>query len=339
MSSRLASIAARAGVSEATVSRVLNGKPGVSAKARAEVAAAVDVLGYERPAALRARRGGFVGLIVPELTNPVFPALVQSIESALVGSELTPVLCTQTPSGMLEDEYVEMLLDHGVSGIIFVSGMHADTKASTDRYDRLIERGVAAVFVNGWLESVNAAFVSCDDAIAAQLAVRHLHDLGHQRIGLALGPRRYTPVIRRRAGFVAAMRAHTGRTPPAELIAESLFSVEGGYAAGTSLLDAGATAVVCASDLMALGVIRAARARGLDVPRDVSVIGYDDSPLIPFVDPPLSTVRQPIAEIGAAAVQALVDEIRGDAVPRGELLFQPELVVRASTGPAPAARK
>jgi DNA-binding LacI/PurR family transcriptional regulator len=337
MSSRLASIAARAGVSEATVSRVLNGKPGVSAKTRAGVAAAVDVLGYERPPTLRARKASFVGLIVPELTNPIFPVLVQAVESALVGSGLTPLLCTQTPSGMSEDEYVEMLLDHGVSGVIFVSGMHADTKASTDRYDRLIERGVATVFVNGWLDGVNAAFVSCDDAVAAQLAVGHLHDLGHQRIGLALGPRRYTPVIRRRAGFVAAMRRHTGRIPPAELIAESVFSVEGGYAAGTSLLDAGATAVVCASDLMALGVMRAARARGLDIPSDLSVVGYDDSPLIAFVDPPLSTVRQPIVEIGVAAVRALVDEIRDDAVPRGELLFQPELVVRASTGPAPAA--
>lgn len=335
MSSRLASIAARAGVSEATVSRVLNGKPGVSAKTRDGVAAAIDVLGYERPAALRARKARFVGLIVPELTNPIFPVLVQAVESALVGSGLTPVLCTQTPSGMSEDESVEMLLDHGVSGIIFVSGMHADTKASTDRYDRLVERGVAAVFVNGWLDSINAAFVSCDDAVAAQLAVRHLHDLGHQRIGLALGPRRYTPVIRRRAGFVAAMRRHTGRIPPAELIAESVFSVEGGHAAGTSLLDAGATAVVCASDLMALGVIRAARGRGLDIPRDLSVVGYDDSPLIAFIDPPLTTVRQPIAEIGVAAVQALVDEIRDEAVPRGELLYQPELVVRASTGPAP----
>src|SRR2546423_15527367 len=124
MTSRLADIAARAGVSEATVSRVLNGKPGVATHTRDSVLAALDVLGYQRPDALRARVSRPVGLIVPELTNPVFPALVQIIESALVNSGFSPLLCTQTPAGMPEDDYVDLLLDQGVSGIIFVSGMH-----------------------------------------------------------------------------------------------------------------------------------------------------------------------------------------------------------------------
>jgi alanine racemase len=330
MTSRLADIAARAGVSEATVSRVLNGKPGVATHTRDSVLAALDVLGYQRPDALRGRGSRPVGLIVPELTNPVFPALVQFVESALVSSGFSPMLCTQTPGGMPEDDYVDLLLDQGVSGIIFVSGMHADIKASTARYQRLTDRGVAAVFVNGYLDGIPAGYVSCDDAVAAKLAVRHLHDLGHRRIGLALGPRRYTPVIRRRAGFVAEMR-RLGLDE--SLVAESVFSVEGGQASGLELLDAGATGFVCGSDLMALGVVRAARSRGLDVPRDISVVGYDDSPLMAFVDPPLSTVRQPIAEMGAAAVHALVDAIRNVDERRSELIFRPELVVRASTGP------
>jgi alanine racemase len=330
MTSRLADIAARAGVSQATVSRVLNGKPGVSGHTRDSVLTALDILGYQRPNALRARVARPVGLIVPELTNPVFPALVQYIESALVSSGFSPMLCTQTPGGMPEDDYVDLLLDQGVSGIIFVSGMHADIKASTTRYSRLTERGIATVFVNGYLDGVPAGFVSCDDKVAAQLAVRHLHDLGHRRIGLTLGPRRYTPVIRRRAGFVAEMR---DLGLDSSLIAESVFSVEGGQASGLELLDAGATGIVCGSDLMALGVVRAARSRGLDVPRDLSVVGYDDSSLMAFVDPPLSTVRQPIAEMGAAAVYALVDAIRNVDEPRAELIFRPELVVRGSTGP------
>jgi DNA-binding LacI/PurR family transcriptional regulator len=235
---------------------------------------------------------------------------------------------------MSEDDYIDVLLEHGVSGIVFVSGMHADIKAPTDRYHRLIDRGIAAVFVNGWVDGIDAAFVSCDDAAAAKLAVGHLHDLGHRRIGLALGPERYTPIIRRRAGFIAALRE---RDIPfeEELIAESVFNVEGGHVTGEALINAGATAVVCASDLMALGVVRAARARGLDVPRDISVVGYDDSMLIAFVDPPLSTVRQPVTQMGIAAVHALFDKIRDVAVPHTELLFRPELVVRASTGPAP----
>jgi len=331
MAPRLVAIAARAGVSEATVSRVLNDKPGVADRTREAVVAAVDALGYERPTALRARSLKFVGLIVPELTNPVFPALVQVVESALVSSGFAPVLCSHTAGGVREDVYVDLLLDHGVSGIVFVSGLHADTEAPTDRYRRLVDRGIAMAFINGWIEGVGAAFVSCDDAVAAQLAVGHLHDLGHRRIGLALGPGRFTQIVRRRAGFVAAMRQRGAAVAP-ELIAESVFSIEGGYAAGEALLDAGATAVVCASDLMALGVVRAVRARGLDVPRDISVVGYDDSLLIPFVDPPLSTVRQPVTDMGLAAVRMLVDEIRDVAVPRTELLFRPELVVRASTG-------
>lgn len=336
MNPRLATIAARVGVSEATVSRALNNKPGVAARTRDAVLAAVDALGYDRPSALQARKAQLVGLIVPELTNPVFPALVQVLESTLVSGGFTPVLCTQTPGGMGEDEYIEVLLEHGVSGIVFVSGMHADVKASTERYRRLVDLGVAAVFVNGWVDGIDAPFVSCDDAVAAKLAVGHLHDLGHRRIGLALGPERYTPIIRRRAGFIAAMQER-GLPVDDKLIAESVFTVEGGYVTGEALIDAGATAVVCASDLMALGVVRAARARGLDVPRDLSVVGYDDSMLIAFVDPPLSTVRQPVADLGVAAVHALLDKIRDVAVPHTELLFRPELVVRSSTGPVNGA--
>lgn len=334
MGSRLADIATRVGVSKATVSRVLNNKPGVAIGTRDAVLAAVDALGYDRPAALRTRKARLVGLVVPELTNPVFPAFVQIIESVLVTRGFTPVLCTLTPDGMSEDDYVEALLDHEVVGIVFVSGTHADSQASVARYHRLIGLRIATVFVNGWVEGIDAPFISCDDAAAARLAVGHLNDLGHRRIGLALGPERYTPIIRRRAGYIAAMNE---RDLPVEdsLIAESMFTVEGGHATGDALIGRGATAVVCANDLMALGVVRAARSRGLDVPRDISVVGYDDSALIAFVDPPLTTVRQPIAEMAVATVNALLDKIRDIAVPHSELFFRPELVVRSSTGPVP----
>ena len=138
MRARLSDIARQAEVSEATVSRVLNDRPGVSADTRQAVLTALDVLGYERPERLRKRSAGLVGLIVPELENPIFPAFAQIIESALAQSGFTPVLCTQTPGGVTEDEYVEMLLDRQVSGIVFVSGLHADTTADHDRYQRLV---------------------------------------------------------------------------------------------------------------------------------------------------------------------------------------------------------
>ncbi|HEX6498323.1 MAG TPA: LacI family DNA-binding transcriptional regulator [Micromonosporaceae bacterium] len=334
---RLADIAAQAGVSEATVSRVLNGKPGVSDETRQVVLTALDVLGYERPERLRKRSAGLVGLVVPELDNPIFPLFAQVIESALAQHGYTPVLCTQTPGGVTEDEYVEMLLDRQVAGIVFVSGLHADTSTDPDRYRKLVERPIPTVLVNGYMPGVEAPFVSCDDRAAAELAVSHLFALGHRRIGLVTGPDRFLPVQRKLAGYRSAMRAVVG-LPDRDIdkyIELSLFGVEGGHAAADRLLERGVTGIVCGSDLMALGAIRAARSRGLSVPGDVSVVGYDDSPLIAFTDPPLTTLRQPVQAMSVAAVRALMDEINGHPAPHSEYVFRAELVVRGSTGAAP----
>jgi len=330
---RLADIAAQAGVSEATVSRVLNGRPGVAESTRRAVLTALDVLGYERPARLRHHAAGLVGLIVPELGNPIFPALAQTAESALARHGYTTVLCTQTPGGVHEDEYTRMLLDRGVSGIVFVSGLHADAAADPARYQALVEQGLPSVLVNGYLGGVDAPFVSTDDVVAMDLAVGHLAALGHTRIGLAVGPRRFVPAARKVAGFVAALARHVGEPDGEGWVESSMFSLEGGALAADRLLDRGATALVCGSDVMALGAIRSARGRGCAVPADVSVVGTDDSVLMAFTDPPLTTVRQPVAEMGRAAVEALLDAVAGEVIVAGEYLFRPELVVRSSTGP------
>ncbi|MGH8869552.1 MAG: LacI family DNA-binding transcriptional regulator [Actinomycetes bacterium] len=341
---RLADIAAKAGVSEATVSRVLNARPGVAEDTRQAVLTALDVLGYERPERLRVRRAGLVGLVLPEMDNPIFPAFAQVIETGLAQHGFTPVLCTQTPGGLSEDDYVAMLLERGVSGIVFVSGLHADTLADRERYRRLVARPLPVVFVNGPVDGLDAPFVSNDDVASMELAVAHLASLGHSRIGLAVGPVRYVPVVRKVEGYRRGVRAlwEQGVLPAADsvddLVEYSLFSVEGGHAAADRLLDRGTTAIACGSDLMALGAVRAVRARGLDVPRDVSVVGYDDSPLVAFTDPPLTTVRQAVSAMGQAAVRALLDEIAGRPGPRAEYVFRPELVVRGSTGAAPSAR-
>jgi LacI family repressor for deo operon, udp, cdd, tsx, nupC, and nupG len=332
MTARLAEIAAQAGVSEATVSRVLNGKPGVAAATRQNVFAALDVLGQEHPARSRRRSAGLVGLITPELDNPIFPAFAQIIERTLTLHGFTPVLCTQTPGGATEDEFIQTLVDRDVSGIVFVSGLHADTMARHDRYVRLAESAVPIVLINGYAENVPAAFFSTDDRAAMRLAVSHLTALGHTRIGLAIGPRRFVPVLRKLEGFLEAMTPVVGSAEDArKLVEHSLFSFEGGFSAASLLLDRECTAIVCGSDLMALGAIRAARERGLRVPEDVSVVGFDDSPLIPYTDPPLTTVRQPVKALGAAAVQTLLEEINGAEPPTGEFVFAPELVVRGST--------
>lgn len=340
MRARLSDIARQADVSEATVSRVLNDRPGVAPETRQAVLTALDVLGYERPARLRKRSAGLVGLVVPELENPIFPAFAQVIESTLAQSGFTPVLCTQSPGGVTEDEYVEMLLDRQVSGIVFVSGLHADTSANHERYRTLIARPLPIVMINGYVPDIAAPFVSCDDREAAELAVAHLVALGHRRIGLVTGPHRFVPVQRKVTGFKNAMQRLTG-LPPAhidELAELSLFGVEGGEAAAARLIERGVTGLVCGSDLIALGAIRAARQHGLHVPHDLSVIGYDDSPLMAFTNPPLTTMRQPVTAMSVAAVRALVDEINGHPAPHSEYVFRPELVVRGSTAVAPTAR-
>jgi DNA-binding LacI/PurR family transcriptional regulator len=340
VTARLADIAAQAGVSEATVSRVLNGKPGVSATTRESVLAALDLLGYERPVRLRQRSAGLVGLITPELENPIFPAFAQIIGQALTRQGYTPVLATQTPGGSTEDELVEMLVERGVAGIIFVSGLHADSTADMERYTRLQGQGVPFVLINGFSEKVKAPFVSPDDRGAVRLAVTHLAALGHRSIGLAVGQKRFVPVQRKIEGFVTSMADVLGRTEDEAqaLVQHSLYTLEGGQAAATALIASGCTAIVCASDMMALGAIRAARQQGLSVPDDVSVVGYDDSPLIAFTDPPLTTIRQPVAAMSQAAVNALLEEIGGTPAPHSEFIFLPELVVRGSTAAAPAAR-
>ncbi|WP_410538806.1 LacI family DNA-binding transcriptional regulator [Streptomyces sp. KL2] len=340
MTARLADIAAQAGVSEATVSRVLNGKPGVSPATRESVLAALDLLGYERPMRLRQRSAGLVGLITPELENPIFPAFAQVIGQALTRQGYTPVLATQTPGGSTEDELTEMLVDRGVAGIIFVSGLHADTTADMQRYEQLRGKGVPFVMVNGFSPKVRAPFVSPDDRAAMRLAVTHLVSLGHEHVGLALGPARFVPVQRKTEGFTTSLQEQLGlsRSQAESMVQHSLYTLEGGQAAAGSLIDRGCTAVICASDMMALGAIRAARQRGLAVPGDVSVIGFDDSPLIAFTDPPLTTIRQPVTAMGQAAVRALLEEIGGTPAPHSEFVFLPELVVRGSTASAPQGR-
>ena len=333
---RLADLAAYAGVSEATVSRVLNDKPGVAAKTRQSVLTALDVLGYERPSKLRRSSAGLIGLVVPELTNPVFPMFAQTIETQLAGAGFTPVLCTQTPGGVHEDEYVQMLLARGVSGIVFVSGFHADTRASVDRYVQLRERGLPIALVNGYRDGIDATFVSHDDVASMRVAVRHLRDLGHTRIGFATGPQRYVPVQRRTAGFREAMADVPGVDLDA-LVSTTIFSVEGGAAATRQLVEAGVTAVVAGSDVMALGVLRAAHHLGLRVPEDLSVVGGDDVPFMSFIDPPLTTVRMDVAGMAEAAVTAVLEEIAGEEVEHREYLFAPELILRGSTTSAPPA--
>ena len=315
MVGRLTDVAEKVGVSEATVSRVLNGRPGVSEATRKAVLTALDVLGYERPTKLRGERARLVGLVLPELQNPIFPAF----------------------AGLSEADYIELLFEQHVSGVLFAGGNYSGKNGAHEHYQGLIDRKLPTVLVNAGIDELPFPRVSCDDAVAADQACRHLISLGHTRIGLILGPDDHVPSLRR---LEAARRTleGAGLELGRDQVEFTRHSLEGGQAAAARLLSRGITGVVCGSDPTALGAIRATKRAGLSVPRDLSVVGYDDSAFMNCTEPPLTTVRQPIEAMGRAAVDLLAGLIAGLEVGPDELLFEPELVVRGSTGPVPVAR-
>jgi DNA-binding LacI/PurR family transcriptional regulator len=337
MSKRLAEVARKVGVSEATVSRVLNEKPGVSEQTRQAVLTALDVLGYERPTKLRGERARLVGLVLPELQNPIFPAFAEVLGAALAQRGFTPVLCTQTAGGVSEADNVDLLLSQQVSGIVFCGGLYAQGDAPHEHYARLAERKLPTVLVNASIEDLHFTCVSCDDTVAIEQAMGHLVSLGHTRIGLLIGPPDHIPSQRKlAAAIVVAAKAGISLDP--DQVVHSRYSLEGAQASAMRLIEAGVTGVVCASDPMALGAIRAAKRAGLNVPRDLSVVGFDDSALMNSIDPPLTTVRQPIERMCRMIIELLVTQISGNGLPQGELLFEPELVVRGSTAPPAFSR-
>ncbi|MCU1490367.1 MAG: HTH-type transcription regulator reg1 [Acidimicrobiaceae bacterium] len=333
MNRRLADVASKVGVSEATVSRVLNGRPGVSEATRAAVLTALDVLGYERPTQLRGERARLVGLVLPELQNPIFPALAEVVGGGLAQLGFTPVLCTRGASTLSEAEYVDMLLGQQVSGVVFAGGNYAEADSPHEHYWLLRERSLPVVVVNAAVDGLAFPQVCTDDAVAVEQAFGHLTSLGHERIGAILGPEGHIP-SRRKLAALAQVARRFGLADPTGLVERAPFSLEAGHASAVRLLQRDVTAIICASDPLALGAIRAVRRQGLRVPEDVSVVGFDDSAFMMCTDPALTTVRQPIEAIGRAAVALLVSQIEGAPAATEELLFEPELVVRGSTGPA-----
>ncbi|MEY9855871.1 DNA-binding LacI/PurR family transcriptional regulator [Catenulispora sp. GAS73] len=334
MATKLTEVAAFAGVSLATVRRVLNDQPSIAQETRERVLTALDVLGHERPSKLRGHRAGLVGLVVPDLQNPIFPAFVETVSAGLVKQGLMPVLCTRTADGVSEANYIKLLMDHEVAGIVFIGSSYAD--AGPEHGRTLKERGIPVVLINPADANDGVRRITVDDASAVDQALEHLRALGHTRIGMLLGPGGHIPSARKLGAFVAdwERRAAPDSDPGAwrELVAHTGFSMEDGRTATARPLEAGATALICASDALALGAVRAAYRQGMSIPGDLSVVGFDDSPYMIATDPPLTTVRQPVRAMGAAAVDALKAQIGGHAGPPDETLYEPELIVRASTG-------
>jgi DNA-binding LacI/PurR family transcriptional regulator len=326
----LRDVAEHAGVSLATASRVVSGLDNVRSETRERVERAMRELLYVPPG--RRPATGVIGLLVPDLENPIFPALAQAMEERATEAGFASILCNTTAAAFREVDYVHMLLDRGADGMIFISCEMTNLSGEHDHYERLVEEGARIVFVNGALDSLGVPSVAVDERGAGELATQHLIGLGHQRIGYVAGPDYYLPTRQKAAGREAALRA-AGLEPDGLVVHGEDFTVENGRQTLRMLLelDSPPTGVICSSDLMAIGVLQEAAARGLRVPEDLSVVGFDGIEAAAWTSPGLTTVEQPIQEIAETAVNALRTLMAEPDKPLPDYSFRPRLRVRAST--------
>src|SRR5919108_2535332 len=221
----LRDVAQRAGVSLATASRVVSGFDNVRVETRDRVERAMRELLYVPPG--RRPATGVIGLLLPKLENPIFPALAQALEKCATESGFASILCSTTSAAFREVDYVHMLLDRQVDGMIFISCEMTNMSGEHDHYARLLEEGARIVFVNGALNTLNVPSVGVDERTAGELATQHLLDLGHERIGYVAGPDYYLPTRQKAAGREAALRA-AGLEPDGLVAHGDDFTVEAG---------------------------------------------------------------------------------------------------------------
>ena len=330
----MADIAAHAGVSTATVSRVFNGVGQVSDETRRKVLTAIDELGYDRPAPERTADTPTIGVIVPELTNPIFAAFAHHLQEEVARAGGIAMIRSQTPGATSEFDHLSSLLEHRASGLIFVSGRHADLLADLGPYHEVVARSIPLVTINGTRAEIPAPDFSTDDTLGIRAAVTHLHELGHSRIALLTGRTHIVPALRKAEAFTQVMEELVGDRSP--IIEETFYTYEAAAAHTNGLIERGVTAIVTGSDLQALGAIRTITSLGLSVPEDISVIGFDDSFLMSHLSPGLTTVHQPVPAIVAAAVRNLFEALATpDYTPEhADYVFSPDLVVRATTARA-----
>jgi DNA-binding LacI/PurR family transcriptional regulator len=326
----LRDVAHHAGVSLATASRVASGSASVRAETRTRVERAMRDLLYVAPGAGTA--AGAIGLLVPELGNPIFPAFAEEMERRATKAGLATILCNTAGSATREAEYVHMLLERRVDGMIFISSEVNDLNSDHAHYQRLLAEGARLVFVNGSAAQLDVTSVGVDEEAAGRLATEHLLELGHRRIGFAAGHAHVSPTQRKAVGRRLALRA--AGIDPEGLIAHASFTVEGGRAAFRELVrdaETPPTGIICSNDLMAIGVIREAEAHGIDVPGELSVIGFDGIGAAAWSEPALTTVEQPIEEIAETAVRALIELIADGSQSLPNYVFRPRLKLGRST--------
>ncbi len=330
----LRDVAERAGVHPGTASRALNPETRslVSEATVRRVLQAAKALDYRpNPMArgLKTNRTTMVGVLVPDLSNPLFPPIVRGAEVELSRAGYTTIIADTDNDPEREAAALNALRARQVDGLLVGSARREDEAIA-----ELFAQGMPMVLINRRSEDVPLPAVTGDDAYGVELAVRHLRELGHTAIAHVAGPGDMSTGVQRARSFRQAV-SELGAAGSADLVVEcATYSIDEGARATHELLGrASVTAIVAGNDQIAVGAIEALRARGLECPRDVSVVGFNDMPFVDKLSPPLTTVRVPHADVGAEAARLLVRWMAEGVAATTTTTLPVELVVRGSTAP------
>lgn len=324
-------VADRAGVSIATVSRVFAYPKTVSDALRLRVQDAARALNYRPSRAARTLRVGTsqaVGVVIPDLENPFFTAVVRGIEVVLQAAGYTLLLANSDEDAARERNILETLRADGVAGIIFVP-----INGARDAYREVLARPLQVVAVDRSPANLRPDLVTVDNVEGTRLGVEHLLALGHRDVALLGGPSRHSTAKERERGYQEALKA-AGRALRPELVHYGDFREGGGYDGMKALLALSRrpSAVFVANNLMTLGAFRALHEAGVRIPDELALVGFDDMPWATSLNPPLTAISQPSQEIGSSAADLLLDRIARPERATRHLILETSLVVRASCG-------
>ena len=333
MSVSLRDVAKTAGVSVGTVSNVLNKPEIVAPTTLTRVQATIKELGFVPNGFARQLRSGHsrtLGLVVPDVSNPFFTEVARGVEDAASKRDYAVFLCNSDESVVKEDRYISVLTEQQVRGVLITP---ADAKA--DRLDGMRERGIAVTLLDREIKGQKQCSVSVDDINGGQIAIEYLASLGHKNIAWVCGPETIPQVAERGEGVAKAAKVSSVKI---ETIRVALMNAIQGEEAARKILDLPKkpTAIFCANDLLALGVMRILSANKVKVPDQISVLGYDNIEFAASAGIPLSSIAQPAYQMGVTAANLLLDECEAEDDHRHQQIrFQPQLVERSSTGAAP----
>jgi len=337
----LRDVARRARVHTSTASRVLNPatRELITERIARRVTIAAEEPGYQpNPNAysLKTNRTRTVGVIIPDIANPVFPPILRGIEDAFAESGYTAVLANTDNDGDREGTIFQEMLARRVDGLILATARRRDPLV-----DRCLEEAVPVVLINRTVDRGDVSFVVNDDAFGIGLAVAHLAAMGHVRIAHLSGPLTLSTGFARHRGFVRAMKKAGLRADPRRIGVCAGFTESEGRRAFLDLRDRdrGFTAVVAANDMIALGCYDAAREIDLRIPDDFSVTGFNDMPFLDKLRPALTTVRIPHYQMGAQAARTLLARLNGGLAAVEHVTLLPELITRGSTAPSGSKAK